>query len=227
MKKNLLCVLMLALLAGFGFSAQAQTKEERKDAKKEANARAIKDARKEAKQYRKEGYDNVPGDPPMEKQLEEAILLNYVKDDKGTKKYFTTTQMVKAENFRAAKEAAFQACLADIAAQIGSNIIGRIKQDVANAEDVKDATSINEVISAYQNTVAAKLGRTEPVVILQRIDKKTGLTHLTMVVKYDIGSAEEMVKKDLRKELRKKTQLLHDEIDELIGLKGDKEEGGE
>ncbi len=196
---------------------QAQTKDERKKAKKDLKKRAIKDARKEAKRWKKKrGYTNIIGDLPMEKQLENAFLLNYVMDDKGRKKYYVASQEAKAETFAAAKQQAQQLCLADIASQIGSNILGRIKSNIANNESIEDAASVTEVVGAYQNTVAAKLGRTEPIVIFKKVDK---LTHIAMMMKYDMSSAEEMIKEDLRQELKKKTELLQDEIDGLLDLK--------
>ncbi|MEN7549221.1 hypothetical protein AAG747_14955 [Rapidithrix thailandica] len=212
--KSLTFLLMLAIV-GMSF-ANAQTSDEWKDARKIAGKKAIKDARKQAKKFRKQGFMNLPGEPNMDKQIEEAMILNYVRDDKGRRKFYYTTQEAKAETFAAAKQQAQQLCLADIASQIGSNILGRIKSNVANAEQMEDAASVTEVIGAYQNTVAAKLGRTEPVVLFTKKDK---LTYIYMGVLYDVASAEEMIKNDLRKELKSKTELLQEEIDGLLELK--------
>lgn len=208
--------LLLLLLFGTATLLQAQTKDERKDAQKLAKKSAVKDARKQAKKYAKQGYMNLPGGLPMEKQIENTMILSYVVDEKGTPKYYVAQQEAKAETFAAAKQQAQQLCLADIASQIGSNILGRIKSDVANAESKADAASITEVIGAYQNTVMAKLGRTEPVLLFKRTDKN--LTYIVMAMKYDMAAAEEMVKNDLRKELKQKTNLMQEEIDQMLKL---------
>lgn len=195
-------------------AVSAQTAEERKDALKVAKKRAVRIARKEARRYRKDGYSNIVGDPPMEKQLEESFALNYIVNDNGQKKYFLTTQEAKAETFAAAKQQVYQLCIADIASQIGSEIVGKVKSNVANAESLDDAASVTEVIGAYQNRVAARLGRTEPIVVMKKKDGK--YTALVMTMKYDIASAEEIIKNDLRTELRKKVEMQQDDIDKLL-----------
>lgn len=216
MKKiTLTLTILLSFVIATG-DVVGQTKDERKAAIKELKKRAPKYARKEAKKLRKQGFSNLPGELPMEKQLEESYVFINAKDDQGTKKYYTTTQLSKAETFAAAKQQSMQLCLNDIASQIGSNILGKIKSNVANAEGVKDANSVTEVIGGYQNRVAARLGRTNPVTLFKRVDKKTKLTHVTMTVAYDILAAEKIVKKDLRKKLKEDLNLVQDEIDEIL-----------
>ena len=175
---------------------------------------------KEAKRLTDQGFYNVPGDLPVMKQLEESFRLRQEKDAEGRPRYYLSTQEAKAETFAAAKEQAQQLCLANIASQIGSNILGRIKSNLANSESAKDAASVTEVIAAYQNTVMSKLGRTEPIVILKGQDAR-GFTKIFMTVKYDMKSAEEMVKRDLRKELKQKTNELQSEIDKMLDLDGE------
>ena len=165
---------------------------------------------------RKQGFSNLPGELPMEKQLEESYVYNNTKDEQGTKKYYTTTQLSKAETFAAAKQQAMQLSLNDIASQIGSNIIGKIKSNVANAEGLDDTNSVTEVIGGYQNRVAARLGRTIQVTLFKRIDKKSKLTYVTMTVAYDMAAAEKMVKKDLRKKLKDDLNLIQDDIDDIL-----------
>ena len=194
----------------------AQTKEERKAALKTLKKKATKDARKEAKRYRKKGYVSLPGQLPMEKQLEQSYIFAFSLDEKGKKKYYLASQEAKGETFAAAEQQTRQLCLNNIASEIGSNILGKIKSNVANAESAKDAASVTEVISGYQNTVAAKLGRTNPVVVFKKVDKKSGLTHVLMTMAYDVAAAERIIKKDLRKELKDQTDLIQDEIDELF-----------
>jgi hypothetical protein len=138
-------------------------------------------------------------------------------DDKGNPKYFVATQVAKAETFAASKQQALQLCIADIASQIGSNIFGTIKANVANNEGLDDATSVTEVIGAYQNRIMAKLGRVVPVVTLKKMENK--LTYINMTVRYDRAEALEMVKQDLRQELKDKANLMQEEIDNILNIK--------
>lgn len=224
---------LIAILAIVALSFQAQAQSiVNKDVIKELNKKVSKDYRKRAKDLSKRGWETVPGGAPMEKQLEIAAAKAYEMDEKGLPKNYVAYQIAKGETFAAAKMQAQQLALNDIANQIGSNIVGRIKSDVGNVESAADATSITEVISAYQNTVAAKLGRVMPVVMLMRnratlkgsqrkkdnISKTDKFVEVQCTMLYDMAAAEKMIKQDLRKELKKKTSMLHDEIDELIGL---------
>ncbi|MCS7004656.1 MAG: hypothetical protein NZM38_04955 [Cytophagales bacterium] len=221
MKKYSISVftVIFSILLGIAYAQKEDTyAAARKAALKDLDKRVDRDYRKQAKALAKEGYQPVIGTPPMEKQLEEAAVRAYMKDERGNAKYYTASQEAKAETFAAAKQQAIQLCLNDIAAFMGSNIVGRIKSDVANSEVVKDATSVTEVIGAYQNTIAAKLARVEPIVQLQKVDKKTGLTYFKAMMCYDMEAAERQIKNDLRKELKQKTSMLQEEIDQLIGL---------
>lgn len=216
MKKLLLPLLILFSLSSL--TAYAQTEAEITAARKGLKGKSYKTARKEAKRLKKEGYINLPGQLPVSRQLERSYAFTYALDDKGRNKYFVETQEAKAETFAAAEQQARQLCLANIASEIGSNILGRVKANIANAESVADATSVTEVVGAYQNTVMARLGRTNPVVSLKKLDKKNGLTYVYMTLVYDLSSAEEMVKADLRKALKEETQLLQEEIDQLLNF---------
>ncbi|KXX66986.1 hypothetical protein [Flammeovirga sp. SJP92] len=194
----------------------AQTKKEKKATLKELKGKAVKDARKAAKELKKQGYSEIPGDLPMDMQIENSYLARLSTDDMGNPKFFVTTQESKAESFAAAKQAAMQLCLTDIASQIGSEIVGRIKSNIANSEGMSDAASVTEVIGAYQNNVSARLGRTTPIVMLKKVD---GLTYITMSIKYPISEAERIVKDDLRKELANKADMSQDEINGLLDIR--------
>ncbi|GAB4329891.1 MAG: hypothetical protein OHK0038_04030 [Flammeovirgaceae bacterium] len=208
---------LLGISLCFSSVSLAQTQEELDAAIKASKGKTTKIARKESKRLAKEGYSNIAGEMPMDKQLERSIALSYMMDDRGNPKYFLATQVAKAETFAASKQQALQLCIADIASQIGSNILGTIKANVANNEALDDATSVTEVIGAYQNRIMAKLGRVVPVVTLKKMENK--LTYINMTVRYDRAEALEMVKQDLRQELKDKANLMQDEIDKILDIK--------
>ncbi|MBB6461224.1 hypothetical protein [Flammeovirga kamogawensis] len=208
----LMCSLLL-----FNLSAQSQTKKEKKATLKQLKTKAVKDAKKQAKTLSKQGYTEIPGDLPMAMQLENSYYARLAQDDMGNPKFFVVFQESKGESFAAAKQSAYQLCLNELATQIGSEIIGRIKTNLSNSESLNDSGSVNEVIGSYQNNVSARLGRTTPIVLLKKVDG--GMTYITMSVKYPISEAERIVKEDLRKELAKKSDLQQDEIDGLLDIR--------
>lgn len=196
--------------------AFAQTKKQKKKTLKEMKGRSIKDARKQAKALEKEGYQVIPGDLPMEKQIENSYVARLAKDEDGHPKYFVAYQQSKGETFAAAKQAAYQLCLTELATQIGSEILGRIKSSVSNSEGMSDATSATQVIASYQNNVTARLGRTDQIVMLKKVDK---LTYITLSIKYPVAEAERIVKEDLRKKLETEANLGQDEINSLLDIR--------
>lgn len=220
MRRNIIFSFLLVFATLFFISNdnQAQTKKEKKETLKTLKGRANKDAKKQAKSLKKEGFTVLPGDLPMERQLENSFFARLDTDDFGNPKYFVAYQQTKAETFAAAKQAAYQLCLTDIASKIGTEIVGRIKSNVANSEGMSDATSITEVIGAYQNNVSARLGRTTPIVMLKKMDP-SGLTHITMSIKYPISEAERIVKDDLRKKLEADAEVSQEEINGLLDIR--------
>jgi len=215
-KTLLTSLFVFYISASLVFAKKNDFEKDIKEAKKEIKEKAIKDARKDAKKLGKEGYSHMPGDLSMEKQLERSMILTIMSNDNGQKKYYNASQIAKAETFAAAKQQALQLAIADIASQLGSNLLGKIKSSVANSENLTDAASITEVIAGYQNTVAAKLGRIDPVVVIQRVDKSSKLTYVQVRIFYDMDAAAHVIKEDLRKELKAKTKEIHDEIDALF-----------
>ncbi|WP_168883357.1 hypothetical protein [Flammeovirga agarivorans] len=195
----------------------AQTKKEKKATLKELKGKAIKEAKRQAKLLRKEGYSEIPGDLPMDLQLENSYFAKLATDDMGNPKFFVSLQESKAESFAAAKQTAYQLCLNEIATQVGSEVIGRVQTKLSNAEGIEDATSATEVIGTYQNNVSSRLGRTTPVVLIKR--KEGNLTYITMSLKYPVSEAERIVKDDLRKELLKSGSVEEGEIDALLDIR--------
>ncbi|PWJ40153.1 hypothetical protein [Sediminitomix flava] len=217
--KTLQKILLIATLLYFGCSPKtprALYEKEKQAALDEATSKTMREAKKEARRIRKQGYANMGGDGPIEKQVEDTWAARYTLDDTGEKKFYVTTQEAKSRTFAAAKEQAKQLCLADFANQIGSNIVGRIKSNIANAEDLKDAATVTEVVSAYQNTVSAKLGRTDITMLLKKVDKATGLTYVMMSMKYNKDAATNIVRESLTRELKEKAEMQQEEINKIM-----------
>ncbi|OHX64205.1 hypothetical protein [Flammeovirga pacifica] len=213
---SLFITLFTITLLFANFTSEAQTKKEKKQTLKELKGKAVKDAKKQAKALKKEGYTVIPGDLPMDMQIENSFFARLATDDNGDPKFFVAYQQSKGETFAAAKQAAYQLCLADIASQIGSEILGRIKSTVSNSEGMSDATSATQVIASYQNNVSARLGRTQQIVMLKKVDK---LTYVTLSLKYPIAEAERIVKEDLRKKLESEANLGQEEINSLLDIR--------
>lgn len=82
MRKSLLSVVVLMLVAAIGVGNAQSLKEQQKErqelakaSKSELSKKASKEARKEAKRLKKEGWTTAPGALPLDKQLDKSYLI--------------------------------------------------------------------------------------------------------------------------------------------------------
>ena len=78
---------MISMISFGEISAQATLQE----AEKELKERASKDAKKEVKKWTKEGYTNMPGQLPLEKQYDRYFQFTLLMDEKMIPKYISST----------------------------------------------------------------------------------------------------------------------------------------
>ncbi|NCD00025.1 MAG: hypothetical protein EOL95_10045 [Bacteroidia bacterium] len=215
MKKILTFVLMgIIACATINVSAQSTSKE----LKKELRKRATREVRKEAKNLKKIGYHVIPGDLPMERQLERFWMKQYEKDDNEQLLYISSRQSAVAETQAAAQLQATELAKLDIAAQIGSNIGALVDNNIANQQiNTEDAASITKTVASSKNLISEELGRVLPMTILMREVGDHKVEIQTSVV-YDQKTAMEKAKRVLRAELEKQTDLNQEKLEKLMNF---------
>jgi len=214
--KAILKITVLVLVAlMFNNLAFAQSE---KETKKELTSKSIKQARKEAKQLSKEGFHVARGAMPMDKQLEDAWMMQLTKDEKGFPMYIVESGNSVAETQTAAKIQATETAKLAIAGAICTNIAALIENNIANQQlNNEEAASVTKTVAASKNLIAQEIGRTILLVEMYRaIDKNT---EANIRLAYDYKTAQEIGKRVIRQKLEDETKILQDKLDKLMDLK--------
>lgn len=223
--KNLIKVLVAALLLGLPCELSAQiTKEQQKErkaimksSKSELNAKASKAARKEAKRLKKEGWTTTPGALPLEKQLDNSYQMQYEYGSDMYPKYIMGEAMSVGGNYDAAKMQALELAKQNLAGQIQTEVTALIENTVANKQmDEGDAASITQSILASKNLISQSLGRTIAIVETYRTLSNKNKEVLVRIA-YNSDMAKKVAKEAIKKDLEKKGDELHNKLDKLLG----------
>jgi len=214
--KRVTTTLMISLAMILSFSAFTQTTD--KEAEKAMKSKAYRQARKDARTYEKEGYYIAPGALPLEKQLENAWMKQYMEDDKGYPKYIVETGNSVAETQTAAKLQAVETAKLNIAGNISTQVAAIIENNIANQQlNNEEAASVTKIVAAAKNLIVQELGRT---VVLVEIYKKIGKNvEANVRMAYDLEAGVEIAKKVIREQLEEQTDLLQDKLDNILELK--------
>ena len=215
MKAIFKLTVMIMVTLMFNNLAFAQTE---KETKKELTSKSIKQARKEAKSLSKEGFNVARGALPMDKQLEDAWMMQLQKDEKGYPKYIVESGNSVAESQTAAKIQATETAKLAIAGAICTEIAALIENNIANQQlSNEDAASVTKTVAASKNLIAQELGRT---LLLVEIYRSIGVnTEANIRLAYDTKTAQEIGKKIIRKKLEEETKLLQDNLDKIMDIK--------
>ncbi len=215
MKAILKITVMIIVALMFNNLAFAQIE---KETKKELTSKSIKQARKESKKLSKEGFSVARGALPMDKQLEDAWMMQLQKDEKGYPKYIVESGNSVAESQTAAKIQATETAKLAIAGAICTEIAAKIENDIANQQlSNEDAASVTKTIAGSQSFIAQELGRT---LLLVEIYRSIGVnTEANIRLAYDSQTALEIGKKIIRKKLEEETKVLQDKLDKLMDVK--------
>lgn len=210
----------LAVLALLSFSmntmAQNAMQQKVKANKAALKEKASKDARKEAKRLQKEGWTVFPGGLPLEKQLDRVYMLREDYDDDMKHNYFLGENISIAENPAAGKIQATELARMDLASQMGSESTGIVENMIANKILTDDqAASITTTLVENKTLFSQKLGRTEPVLQLMRVNKNNN-KEVWVILATSKSTVEkiqnDVVKEVARKELTKEGKELSEEL---------------
>jgi hypothetical protein len=224
MKRLFTLVMAMVITISGAVSAQTQ-KEIRKERRqvekmttKELNSKATKSARKEAKRLKKQGWVVAPGALPMDKQLDRAYLMQYEYDENLYPKYIMAEAMSIGENYDGAKSQALELAKQNLAGQIQTEVTAIVENTVANKQlSAEEAATITETVLASKNLISQSLGRVIPVMECYRTKDNKNKEVLVRLA-YNSEMAMEAAKNVVRKELEKKGEKLHEQLDKALGF---------
>ena len=194
-----------------------ERKEIRKLTKSELNEKAIKAARKQAKQMEKEGWEVMPGQLPLEKQLEKSMLMRNEYDENNFLKYIPGEASSIAENYDAGKMQAMTLAKQELAGNIKTEVAALVQSNVGNKQlSSEQAASVAEMLSAGQQLIAQNIGRIIPVVECYRVLSNKN-KEVRVTIFYNEAMAKEAAKAAMREELEQKSEDLQKKLDEIIG----------
>lgn len=181
------------MVAAADASAQVASNQQRKQIQKhekvlnkQMKKKAIKAARKEAKQLTKEGYKNLLGQLPIDKQLENSWQAAYELDVQGYPYYIMSTQKATAANYTAAQLQAMNAAKTDIAGQIETRINQVIETKVTSSEMGRnEANSLTSFVATSKNIISNTLGRVIKLVEIYREPKRTKTVEVQVTLAYN------------------------------------------
>jgi hypothetical protein len=186
-------------------------------AEKELKSRTLKKARKEAKQLTKDGYGVAPGALPIDKQVEMSWIRSIEMDaESGYPKYITANGNAVGESITAAKLQANEIAKFELAGTIATSVGALIEGNIANAQlNTQEAASVTEIAGAIKNLVVQEIGRVIPLLEIYRPIGKNNV-EVNIRIAYNSDLAVEAAKKVMRKELKEKTNILHEKLDKLL-----------
>jgi hypothetical protein len=211
------------LLAVMILSSEAELYAQEKPvnaAEKELKSRTMRKARKEARQLSKDGYGVAPGALPLDRQVENSWLRSIEMDaETGYPKYITANGNAVGESITAAKLQANEIAKFELAGTISTNVAALIEGNVANAQlNTQEAASVTEIAGAIKNLVVQEIGRVLPLIEIYRPVGKNNV-EVNIRIAYNSDMAVEAAKKVFRKELKEKTNILHEKLDKLLDFK--------
>ena len=223
--KRIVIIIALALFATTTVSFAKTQKEilkERQEiaklSKSQLNAKATKTARKEAKKLKKEGWTVAPGALPLEKQLDNAYLMQYEYDEQLFPKYVMGEAMSIGENYDAAKMQALELAKQNLAGQIQTEITALIENTVANKQlEAEEAASVTQSIIAAKNLISQSIGRVIPVVEAYRTIASNKNKEVLVRIAYNSEMAKAAAKKAVREDLEKRGDDLQKKLEDLLG----------
>lgn len=215
--KALTSFLLLTVLFLFSDADLFAQKKPTKAAEKELKSRTMRKARKEARQLAKDGYDVAPGALPIDRQVENSWIRSMEMDaETGYPKYITANGNAVGESITAAKLQANEIAKFELAGTISTNVAALIEGNIANAQlNTQEAASVTEIAGAIKNLVVQEIGRVLPLIEIYRPVGKNNV-EVNIRIAYNSEMAVEAAKKVMRRELKEKTNILHEKLDKLL-----------
>ena len=191
MKKifSIVAIAAFSMLLVLGNGVQAQTRQQKKDAKKEA------------KRLKKEGYQTMM--LPIERQLSDFYAKIVMTDDEGMPKYLVSDGTAVGRTYAAAKVDAMTDAKTQLAGQINTTVMDEVKRQLGNQQlSAEDAATYQRVLDKSTLYVAQKLSR---VIVAQEYYRTTSNKNyeVKVVLLYDSHAVKDMLIQNAEAELKK------------------------
>lgn len=227
MKKVLMFVFSALLLGGQvmaqSVSDEAKQKAKEREAVMKANRSLNKEkiskmSKKAAKQMKKEGWKVMPGQLPLEQQMERATMFqNQFEDDMLTPKYVWGDASSPAQNYDAGKMQALELARLNLVGSIEARITSIVDNNIGNDQaESQEAVSLVNTLKKAKSIVQSNLGQTIPVVECYR-DLENGNKEVRVMTFYSMDKAREIARAAIRKQMEADGKTMTPELEKLLG----------
>lgn len=194
-------VVMTALLM-VGAPIEAQSRTQKKDAKKEA------------KRLQREGFLTMS--IPIQRQLEDYYTRMSERDEEGMPKYLVATNLAVGNSYAAAQMEATNIAKVRLAQQIQTMVMSQAKIDLANASlSAEEAASVTKALEKSTLMVAQRLNR---VVVAQEyyrvLSNKNYEVHVVLL--HSTKAVRDMVLQDAKRLLQEELDAFKPEHEKLL-----------
>lgn len=216
MKKLIHTVFFCTLAMLIAYSSSAQTTY--KQAEKNLKSKPLKEARKEAKKWEKEGFSNLPGDPPLDKQFEVSMIKQFMYNEKGEPLFIVTIGSAVGGSEGVASANAMDNTRAALAGQIQSEVSALVSNNKANTQYEKgEVETIDEFISNSKTLIQKELGALKPAIRMYRKLDNNNVEYRYSII-YSMETAKNVAKNVIKKELREKMDTNEAQLNKLLDL---------
>lgn len=205
-----LCLLSFSLVT----SVEAQSSASKKP--KYTPANIIKDVKKEAKKYTKEGYKVMPGNLPIEQQLNAAFIKQQEVDKEGLPVWIVANGSSTAQTQAVAENSAIEIAKINLVGLIETNMRSAIEADLGNNQiDNETAASITKTLSVSSNKVFKKLGLVKPLFNVYRAvgDKNT---EVQVLIGYNYEYVKRQILEEMKLDLEKSSENVREKNDKFL-----------
>lgn len=197
------CLVSLPLSAKDNDSAK-ERREQMKDVRKRATAKADKQFRKEAEKLEKQGWKPISA-KSIARQLERQAMMEAEENDEYMPKFLFGTGNSIGQNIDAARMQATTMAKLDIVRQLESVITGELQTLMSNREDAT-ATSGIETTGYIKEEIGKRLGRTIPVVDMYKVSGAN--KEVRIIVAYNFDTAVDLTKEVIRENMLDKAEKI-------------------
>lgn len=216
MKKCFKLILLFFVLVFTLTVAHGQTTY--KQAEKMLKGKAVKDARKEAKKWRKQGYENLPGDIPLDHQFEVSMIKQLILDEDGNARYIVAFGTALAGTESVASANALNNAIIALATQISSEVSALVSNNKANTQyNTEEVETIDEFISNSKTLIQKEIGQIKPAIRMARKTVNKNVEYRYTVV-YDLKNAKKIAKRVIKEGLKEQLNDNEEDLDTLLGL---------
>ena len=150
-------ILIMSVALSLSMSAMCQTAMK-------YDGKPSREAVQEAKRMKKDGWKVTMGEPPLERQLDDAYRYRYDRDEEGIRRYIVGVGMSHAENYDVARMQAEEVARAEIGRNIGTEVTNTVNNMLVNTQLANDNAASKTIIDAVIKTVSSQhLSSTEVV----------------------------------------------------------------